>query len=859
MKKLGIAFGLAAASSALFFGCGDIPGNEITFPDPGVFGEGGATGGGLDTSLVPGARTGDSCEADDDCRAFLACTDDVCAPTGESQTGEGCFNGADCADGHCAPNPSPTGLTDFAICVPPGEGGEGEACSTDLECEAGLRCGLAGFSTECVAAGEGGLDATCTLQTDCAQGLFCNPNAEGELACGAPVEPYGVALWEGVTCDEPNDAEVEALFFVPGATGTPDDADFFSLPFPNDVRLTEAGRPDLSGFPTPGPGVIGVDMVEAYVNAIEAKSEGWSASPTLYFRFTGEIDLDSLKAPADGPRRLVVMDVDDLPEDPESGMNTFGTQYSTGGRTKYVCDDWLAIRLPSRTLKPNHRYVAWLTTDIRSEVGAAIERPEQMNAMLGDSAPGTDAQLDAAWNAYAPLREVLDFYEGSSNAIDPDSLLTALSFTVGDPNAEMRALAASTEAATLPAARDWVKCGGGAESPCAQAEGNRACGDGDAAYDEYQALLSVPIFQEGNAPYLSEGGGIAAAPERTEDVCVSVTVPTSAAPNAGFPLVIYGHGTGGNYRGNVRGSVAGNLATGTTPMATLGFDQVQHGPRRGTGEGSEQDPENLFFNFLNPEAARGNPLQGAADLLSVIRYAKGPLAAGVDTGDGTIQVDASKVLVFGHSQGSTHASMALPFSDVSGGVLSGNGGGLAESLLHKTNPVNIAGAIPLVIQDLDSSGGLRMGNMHPVLGLLQHYIDPADPVNFAAMLAERPEAASGVKSVFQTFGLDDTYAPPATLARYVHAAEGMQLAPHPSGVAPSGENVLNFSPEDAAVGNNVGADPETPTNSLVCRQYDAADGSDGHFVVHDVSEANADAIGFLTSLADGTEPNVPAQ
>jgi hypothetical protein len=320
--------------------------------------------------------------------------------------------------------------------------------------------------------------------------------------------------------------------------------------------------------------------------------------------------------------------------------------------------------------------------------------------------------------------------------------------------------------------------------------------------------------------------------------------------------VIYGHGTGGSYRSQLSDSVAGQLARAAVPTASLGFDQVQHGPRRGEGEGSSNDPDQLFFNFQNPDAARGNPLQGAADVLSVLRLvSQGSLASAEETNADAIVIDPARVVLYGHSQGSTHMSMALPFSSVPGAVLSGNGGGLVEALLNKTNPVNIARVLPYVIQDADDNGTLRMGDKHPVLALLQQYIDPADPLNFAPLLVVRPEEDQGLKSVFQTFGLDDTYAPPATLARYIYAAEQMILAPAPSGLNAQAQNVVSVAQSTDPVTANVTIDSQTA--SLVARQYTPV--SDGHFVADEVEQANRDVMGFLASLLAEEPPTVPVQ
>ena len=736
-------------------------------------------------------------------------------------------------------------------CVEAGKGDAGESCRVDSDCLGGQRCAFVGFSVQCVPAGHLDLGASCAAQADCSQGLYC---ASGE--CSPPTPPLGVPSFSGVECAEPDDDNVAALFAIAGTSEAEKNTDFFALPFPNDIRLRD-GKVDLTGFPTPGTGLIDQDLVKDYVAALERDATGWSTNPTVYFRFSGAIDLDSLARADGGPRRIVLTDVDDLPDDPESGIRSHGIQYAVGGRTNYVCDNWLALRVSSDTLVPGHRYVAYISRDLRSAAGESVARSAQFASLLDRNVPD-DAQLAAAHSAYAPLRELIEFYQGSSFEIAADSILTAAVFTTQNVLSEMRELSGAVANAEQPQARGWTRCAAGVESPCEQAEDElgRACGQGTSDYDEYQALLSLPIFQEGEAPYLKEGGRIAAGVVRTQEVCLSVAVPKTAMPSEGWPLIIYGHGTGGGYRSALRQEVAGELASTSPSFVTASIDQVQHGPRRGDGEGSDQKPDNLFFNFTNPDAARGNPLQGAADLLSVLRWASsGTLAEESDTGDAAILIDSSSIFVFAHSQGATHASLALPFSGLKGAVLSGNGGGLVEALMTKKNPVDIASAMPFIIQDARSDGTLQMGDKHPVLSLLQHYIDPADPSNFAALLAERPEADASPLSLFMTFGLDDTYSPPLTLARFIHAAKGMQLAPAPEGLEPSLDNRLVLPQQTDPVSGNVTVESEEFT--LACRQYESAN-SDGHFVVFDQPQANRDAIGFLSSLAAGELPRVPA-
>jgi hypothetical protein len=399
-----------------------------------------------------------------------------------------------------------------------------------------------------------------------------------------------------------------------------------------------------------------------------------------------------------------------------------------------------------------------------------------------------------------------------------------------------------------------VKCNGSATSPCPDATGNRACGAPATDYDEYHALVSLPIFQKGIAPYADMGGGIdTTAPVRNEDVCVALTVPKGTMPGAGWPLVVFGHGTGGSFRDGIRPEVAGALAKAPTPMAVLGFDEVEHGPRRG---GSTASPNVLFFNFKNPDAARGNPMQGAADVISIGRFARSLSIPGGVTGGSAVTTNANAILYFGHSQGSMHGSVGLPYTnDYVAAVLSGNGASIAHALLSKTSPDNIAAAVPLVLGgdfELDGSGKLFGGEDHPVLTLIDQWIGPADPLNFARGTARRLGAGILPKSVLQTYGLNDSYSPPITLQMYALAA-GLPLATHDSSVTtPDAFGGLTEQP--VPLSGNFASGGRTVT--LAVREYQNATGKDGHFVVFDVASANADAVRFLSMAASGSVPQV---
>jgi hypothetical protein len=796
---------------------------------------GGAGGSGGNPGNT-GLGIGEACTTVDTCRAGLSCVADACALGHSLADGDHCVLSGECQDGL---------VCVLGACTQAGSSVAGETCSSDADCASGLRCAFVGLSLQCVTEGDTDLGGACQVGTDCLGGLMC-------LDAQCQVAPPGVPTfgplpsYAGVDCEPASTTDIRAYFEVPGADGALL-GDFFRLPFPNDIRMVD-GHPDLADFPTPGPGPTGVDMVRRYADAVSADADGWSAYPTVFFRFSGEIDFDSFRSGSG----FAPTWVDVTATATEYGWNAgnyYGWSPSDG---KYICNNWMAIRRPRGfPLLPGHTYAVWLDTRSRTAGGAAIQRSPQFEAMLADQTP-TDAALAAAHAKYAPLRAYL-----ADTPMDPppaDQILNAAVFTVGHVRDPMQAVADAVNGAMIPTARSWVKCAAGVTSPCPQADGDRACGPGTDLFDEYHALVQLPVFQQGTAPYQDAGGNVdPTATPRLEEVCMALTVPKGTMPTTGWPLVVYAHGTGGSFRAHVDDGIAVALSQAATatgqavPFAVLGIDQVEHGPRRGSSTAS---PNDLYANYTNPDAARGNPLQGAADQIALAR-----LVVGLDvTVDGTrILVDPAAIVYLGHSQGATEGSLALPYVDTyRAAVLSGNGASLMHALLGKTSPVNVATAVAFVLGDVAGDGSLPGGDTHPVLGLLQHWMDAADPLNFGQLIGRAPLTGHASKHVFQTYGIGDTYSPPATLDTFA-VASGLEEAAADASVT-SPVDIVGLTALPVPVSGNVTVD--TLPITLVVRQYAPPAGRDGHFVLYRTPAATADAVRFLAMAAAGETPQV---
>lgn len=761
---------------------------------------------------------GERCDDGSVCRTGLVCDEGVCKPGRSSEQGTPCVISAECQDGlYCGPE---------RTCAPAGSGEQGAACASDGDCKSGLRCNIVGLETACQPEGTGDVGDACSASGDCYGGLLC-----AEEVCVPPppggTPPLGIPKFKGVECDD-EPGPVTAYFRVPRGK---DDKDFFRLPYPNDIRR-KSGQLDLTGFPTPGADLLGFDLVDRWARFLERTGTGYSVYPTVTFRFSGEVDFESLKQK--GAVRWI-----DITEGEERDLG-YGWSASTG-RTAYVCPNHMSFRPPTGApLEPGHTYAIVLTNAAKAKDGSAVAVSEDLTALLGSTAPS--GALGAAYAAYAPLRQW-----AAKTSFNLGTLINAAVFTVGKHDELAKKLASAVAAADAPTATGWVKCGGASPSPCADATEARACPTTeDPAFDELHALVTLPRFQKGKLPFLepADGGDLVLnadgqpTPQGTAEVCMSLTLPKGTMPTDGWPLVVYAHGTGGSFRSHVTEGIAARLANvdGTTKIAVLGIDQVGHGTRRGA---SNAEPQSIFFNLVNPDAARGNVLQGAADQMALIRFAKGlSVDAGSSPTGAAFTFD--RIAFWGHSQGATEGSIAMPYTtDVEGVLFSGVGASLLDSLLTKKSPVNLQAIGPVILSEMPQ----HVNGVHPALAMFQNAIDPADPLDHAASILGDGALA---KHVFVPYGQGDTYSTPITQLTYI-AAAGLGEAAPPSSVATPDD--LRRSPLATPIGGN------SAGITAIVRQY-APSSYDGHFVVFRDANAKVDADRFLADAVKGIVPQI---
>lgn len=603
-----------------------------------------------------------------------------------------------------------------------------------------------------------------------------------------------------------------ALFELPGASAAGASGEYYALPFPNDLRVRADGTLDLDAHPRPNA------LIDEYLGIFSSHFEGFGTNSGIFVRFSDAIDVTTLPASADAARAdaasVYLVDVDAA--SPERGLRRpLRFRFETEAGVT-IGANWLAVLpYPGFTLRAHTTYALVVTTRLHGADGTAVQRAADFEALLAGAA---DAHALAV---YAPLTTWLDEPGGDERADVADAAV----FTTQDPTALMGRLREVVHASVPePSLADLAPAGG------------------DATLSIFTGTIQVPIFQRGESPYQTAGGDIvtdaAGVPQvqRQETVRVAFTFPAGPVPASGWPVVLYAHGTGGDFRSFIDDGTAARFAA--RGLAVMGADQVLNGTRLVDG-GS---PDLLFYNFQNPLAGRDNSRQGAADNFQLTRLVP---HVSITEGGRVHRLDPARAYFMGHSQGGITGPLAFAYEpDLHGAILSGAGGLIYWALLLKTQPIDIPGLLGTFVRDQP------LDEFNNVLALVQMFIEPADPINYARLITREPPPGVPLRDVFQSQGFIDHYTPPPCIEAFGVALGGSPVGPL---LEPLDGFTLAARPLlEPPVSMNLGA------RTVVFHQYPAAAGSDGHFVDFDDPAARRQSVEFLATLVrDGVATLVP--
>jgi hypothetical protein len=652
-------------------------------------------------------------------------------------------------------------------------------------------------------------------------------------------------------------AAAECVFLVPQTLAELSGTTFFDHPWPSDFRLDSNGMATFTGFPNLLPSAV----LSTWLTEVDASLPGFSPAAPGYLRFTAPLDLGSLPADPGAARSagssVQLIDVD--PTSPDLGARRLvSLSFRTTGDAYYWPDNTLAF-MPTvgYPLREDTRY-ALVVTRAATAGGVPLGVCAGLRQVLDlDPATGTAAALRDAW------ADAIGRVE--SAGIPRASIAHLTVFTTNHPTQLTREL------------RDWVVTGYQAPDLVQITGADQTAG----VVDNYTGSYGPsPDFQAGVPPFLDSGGNMVVdangnpVVQRELELRVSLSVPRGTAcpmPVAGYPVVLYGHGTGGNYRTVVTSGFAEFLATHC--LASVGIDLVLHGTRPGgpCAALNGVEPCNhlteswAIFNPYNPTSVRNTNRQGAIDLVQLARLVKGgklAVPAGTSYTGQPVVLDASRLLYLAHSQGAVSGMLTMAVDDqLWASAQSGSAAMATLSLLERSQPANLAALIVSYLYPAGSSATLDI--FHPVMSLLQATLDEADPLHYAAAVITQPRPGFAPKGVLHVEGVgangeSDSYVsshaievealalglpPLSPMVRAIPEYAWTDLSPVQ---VPSGGLAANLAGGRATGALVQWEPPPVPDGGA------ASEANDPHFVIFYVPRAYTQAAVFLRSFV--TEP-----
>lgn len=618
-------------------------------------------------------------------------------------------------------------------------------------------------------------------------------------------------------CGSGGDSGVVALFELPSDGVTP--SGFYGLPFPNDLRLAADGSIDLSEHVRPN------DLIDFYLDELAPRTHGFGLNSAAFARFDDLIDPESLPP---SPEASLLADASVYLVNVDRASPQLGERIPLLFRFSQwpgesIGANWLGcLPYPGFPLRQSTTYALVVTERLRGLDGTPVVRSSDFDAVMGSGSD--DAEIARAQEIYEPLLEWLD-QDGDDERGD---VVSAAVFTTQDATSLLgRAREVIRRDVAAPVARDV------------------GLTSSNSSYLLYEGVYDAPNFQTGEPPYRRpEDGGEILLDETTGEPVVqrmealrfAVTVPNQEMPASGWPVILYAHGTGGDYKSFVANQTAARLAA--EDLAVISIDQPLHGTRSPPGSSTEE----AFFNYQNPVAGRDNVRQGAIDDFQLLRLVSSLVLEEDAPGGTPIVFDADHIGFMGHSQGGLTGSLFVPYEPlIVGAVLSGAGGDLYQSLLLKEG---FADLVSVIIRDYP------LDQFNNLLALVQTFAESSDPINYGPLMVGEPPQGGTAKDIYQSEGFVDSYTPPLTI-------EALGVAIGLSPVTPVLQPVHGFELRGiGAVDPPVEGNRDGHTAGFL--QYDAAPGEDGHFVVFDVADARRHVAFFLHTLAyEGRATIVP--
>lgn len=587
------------------------------------------------------------------------------------------------------------------------------------------------------------------------------------LACG---DDDGTEMPDGAV---ETDADVDPgpatlRFDLEGSIDTTET--FFDFPYPSDLRLSAEGTPDLTGYPVPN----SVEIIPPLLAIAEERS-GWPTIPVGMFHFTAPIapqdEANVIAADAGSPMLLV--DVD--PDSPDRGRlypvvaRTFRPDFYT------QTEGFLSVGpRPGFVLPASRTFAFVVTTAVQDARGRPLEVNEDLAALAAGETPagarGAEAQA-----LYAPLWDTLD-----TLGVGRDTVAAATVFTTGDVVKEVYELServrdsfdVTVDSLSLARTRD--------------------------RYCDLRTEIDLPQFQRGTPPFDTEGtfefdGEGLPIEQRTEAAKLVITIPREPMPEAGYPLMVYYHGSGGIASQVVdRGTQSrdGTIVAGEGPahvIAAHGFAaagaSLPLSPDRLPGAAATE-----YLNLENLAAFRDTFRQGVLEqrlmLDALLELEVDPATLGscdgveLPAGETMIRFDPDSLVALGQSMGGMYTNMIGAVEPrFEALVPTGAGGHWSYFILETSLIPGVGGLLGAVLRVMAD----EISFLHPSMNLLAVGWEAAEPFVYMPRLSRRPLEGFTPRPVYEPVGMGDSFFPiavyDAVALSYGHPQAGDEIWP----------------------------------------------------------------------------------
>ena len=625
--------------------------------------------------------------------------------------------------------------------------------------------------------------------------------------------------------------------------------DFLAFPFPSDVRTDSNGHPDLKGYPVP-PVLVSFligDIVNSLVETVQTERAGFSPLGAVYFRASAPIDKDSWNINfmnTTSPNSCVQL-INVEPESPyyKERVPVYITFQNKGN--DLWADNTLVVRpVPGVNMHPGDRHMAVIMDCMRSN-GQKFTQSEKLSVLLDpNKAP---YQINESTAFYARQLDAL--------GIDKTKVHAMAGFDTMNPAEEMDQMAEA-----LKGKGKIVTDSSGVAVGTWRHSGNVSV---------FRGTFETYNFIEGNynkakPDYTTPGAGVIrfnssgklTSAGHKEVINFEITVPQTAMPAKGYPIAVYGHGTGGDASSHSgyydEGAI---LIRNGVPMAMIGFDACLQGDRT-EGDGSEASLMTMLLQ--NPVVIRESVRQTVNDMLvlyDIIGSGKlilPPNPQAVDS-KSNVKFDPDYGLFMGHSQGSQEGGLLLGLTgDIQNAFLSAGGGGVALSFVE-LKPLAVKGFEDKTIADIV---GLALAQTTPISydtfitnHIVQPLLDPIDPLNFAHRFIKDPPAGMTSKNIAQTMGRNDQCTPMITQMALATSI-GLPVVGNVYEVSDAMKYAGFDKPLTPPVSNNITTRAgQTVTGGFM--QFDYTGTSNPHFVIYRMEAGENAYIDFFDSVLKG--------